>query len=147
MKILVGKVISFYNFTFTISHVFSDLPQNSSVHFDVLFSDKIREKINPEYKVAWWNGGMLTYVMLQDGYSEDSFNRHLLEIPSRYYPDFLKGRSTYFTAPFYKSHFNTSINRTTCCLLYIYNSAGMHFVHYSSYCLCKLYKPYPCACI
>ena len=50
---------------------------------------------------------MLTYVMLQDGYSEDNFNAHLMEIPSRYYPDFLKGRSTYFTAPFYKSHFNT----------------------------------------
>ena len=32
------------------------MPQNSSVHFDVLFSDKIREKINPDYKVAWWNG-------------------------------------------------------------------------------------------
>lgn len=103
----LGKVISFYNFTFTISHVYSDLPLNSSVHFDVLFSDKIREKINPQYKVAWWNGGMLTYVILQDGYSEDNFNSHLLEIPSRYYPDFLKGRSTYFTAPFYKSHFNT----------------------------------------
>jgi ABC-type antimicrobial peptide transport system permease subunit len=103
----IGKVISFYNFTFTISHVFSDLPQNSSVHFDVLFSDKIREKIDPDYKVAWWNSGMLTYVILQDGYSTDSFNSHLKEIPSRYYPDFLKGRSTYFTAPFYKSHFNT----------------------------------------
>ena len=52
---------------------------------------------------------MITYVMLQDGYSEDSFNQHLREIPSRYYPDFLKGRSTYFTSPFYKSHFNTSL--------------------------------------
>ena len=34
---------------------------------------------------------------------------HLKEIPSRYYPDFLKGRSTYFTVPFYKLHFNTSL--------------------------------------
>ena len=105
----IGEVISYRNFNFTVSHVFSDLPQNSSVHFDVLFSDKIREKINPDYKVAWWNGGMLTYVILQNGVPEDDFNRHLKEIPSRYYPDFLKGRSTYFTAPFYKSHFNTSL--------------------------------------
>jgi putative ABC transport system permease protein len=105
----IGEVISYRNFNFTVSHVFSDLPQNSSVHFDVLFSDKIREKINPDYKVAWWNGGMLTYVILQNGFPEDDFNRHLKEIPSRYYPDFLKGRSTYFTAPFYKSHFNTSL--------------------------------------
>jgi putative ABC transport system permease protein len=105
----IGEVISYRNFNFTVSHVFSDLPQNSSVHFDVLFSDKIREKFNPDYKVAWWNGGMLTYVILQNGFPEDDFNRHLKEIPSRYYPDFLKGRSTYFTAPFYKSHFNTSL--------------------------------------
>jgi putative ABC transport system permease protein len=105
----IGKIISSYDFNFTISHVFIDQPQNSSVHFDILFSDKIREKINPDYKVAWWNGGMLTYVILQNGYTEDDFNRHLKEIPSRYYPDFLKGRSTYFTAPFYKSHFNTSL--------------------------------------
>ena len=52
---------------------------------------------------------MITYVILQNGYSEEDFNQHIKEIPSRYYPDFLKGRSTYFTAPFYKSHFNTSL--------------------------------------
>jgi putative ABC transport system permease protein len=105
----IGERVSYYNFSFTISHVFNDLPQNSSVRFDVLFSDKIREKIDPDIKVAWWNSGMITYVILQNGYSEEDFNRHLKEIPSRYYPDFLKGRSTYFTAPFYKSHFNTSL--------------------------------------
>jgi putative ABC transport system permease protein len=104
-----GKTLSYRSFSFTISHVFNDLPENSSVRFDVLFSDKIREKINPDYKVAWWNGGMVTYVLLHDGYSEADFNHHLKEIPSRYYPEFLIGRSTYFTAPFYKSHFNTSL--------------------------------------
>ncbi len=105
----IGKVLTFYNFTFTVSHVFRDIPLNSSVHFDILFSDKIREKINPDYKVAWWNGGMLTYAILQKGSSLDNFNKHLDEIPARYYPDFLKGRSTYITFPFYKSHFNTKL--------------------------------------
>jgi putative ABC transport system permease protein len=125
----IGEVISCYNFSFTISHVFSDLPQNSSLHFDVLFSDKIREKINPDYKVAWWNGGMLTYVLLQDGYSSDDFNRHLREIPSRYYPDFLKGRSTYFTAPFYKSHFNTSLSgQPAVSYTYIFLLGGISFI-------------------
>jgi putative ABC transport system permease protein len=105
----IGEVISYYNYNFTISHVFNDLPQNSSVHFDVLFSDKMRVKLTSDYQVAWWNSGMLTYVILQNGYSEKNFIKHLEEIPSRYYPDFLKGRSTYFTAHFYKSHFNTSL--------------------------------------
>ena len=105
----LGKVITSYGFSFTISHVYNDIPDNSTVHFDILFSDKIREKITPDYKVAWWNGGMRTYVILQEGYPLAEFEKHLKEIPSRYYPDFLKGRSTYFTTPFYRSHFNTSL--------------------------------------
>ncbi len=125
----IGEVVSFYNFSFTVSHVFSDIPQNSSVHFDVLFSDKIREKINPDFKVAWWNNGMITYVILQDGTSEEEFNRHLKEIPSRYYPDFLKGRSTYFTAPFYKSHFNTSLTgQSAVSYTYIILLGGISFI-------------------
>ena len=105
----LGKVLTFYGFSFVVSQVFDDIPQNSSVHFDILFSDKIREKVNPDYKVAWWNGGMKTFVVLQDGSPLAEFEKHLKEIPSRYYPDFLKGRSTYFTVPFYRSHFNTSL--------------------------------------
>jgi putative ABC transport system permease protein len=105
----IGKVISLDKYTFTISHLFNDLPINSAVKFDILFSDKVREKIISDYQVAWWNGGILTYVILQDNSSVEDFNRNLRTIPSRYYPDFLKGRSTYFTIPFAKVHYNTSI--------------------------------------
>lgn len=105
----VGKTITIDRASFTISHVFCDLPENSSAQFDMLFSDKMRELYASEYKIAWWWGGMMTYVMLQDNYPVDEFNKHLKEIPARYYPDFLKGRSTYFSLPFYRSHFNTSL--------------------------------------
>ncbi len=105
----IGKTLSIDNFSFTISHLFNDLPNNSSVKFDILFSDKIRENLISNYKVAWWNAGIKTYAILQDNYSVKDFNQNLSEIPERYYPGFLKGRSTYFTIPFVKSHFNTSI--------------------------------------
>jgi len=105
----VGKTISIRNYSYVISHVFEDLSANSGVKFDLLFSDQIREKINSDYKFAWWNGGLITYVILDDNASIDDFNQNLSSIPEKYYPDFLKGRSTYFTIPFKKAHFDTSI--------------------------------------
>jgi putative ABC transport system permease protein len=105
----IGKTLSLNNYNFTISQLFNDLPDNSSVKYDILLSDKIREIITPDYKVAWWNGGIKTYVILQDNSSVEDFNLNLKKIPDRYYPDFLKGRSTFFTIPFAKAHYNTSI--------------------------------------
>ncbi|MBN2274918.1 MAG: ABC transporter permease [Bacteroidales bacterium] len=105
----IGKTIALSNYNFTITQLFKDIPDNSSVKFDILFSEKIREIITPDYKVAWWNGGIKTYVILQNNSLVEDFNAHLKEIPDRYYPDFLKGRSTYFTIPFAKAHFDTSI--------------------------------------
>ncbi|HEX3009572.1 MAG TPA: ABC transporter permease [Bacteroidales bacterium] len=105
----VGKSVSVNNNQYTISHIFSDLPENSTARFDVLFSDKVKEKLNPQYTYAWWDNGLRTYVLLSDHYPLEEFNKHLNQIPDRYYPDFLKGRSTYFASPFYKSHFNTSL--------------------------------------
>ncbi len=105
----IGKTLSFNQYNFTVSQLYDDLPENSSVKFDILFSDKIREIINPDYKVAWWNGGIKTYVILQDKSPVEDFNKNLKGIPDKYYPDFLKGRSTFFTIPFAKAHYNTSI--------------------------------------
>lgn len=105
----IGKSISIQQYVFTISQVFKDLPENSSVQYDLLFSDQIREKLNADYKSAWWNSGINTYVILQDNSSPEDFNRNLKSIPDKYYPDFLKGRSTYFTIPFSKIHFDSSV--------------------------------------
>ena len=105
----IGKTLSLNQYNFTVSQLFNDLPENSSVKFDILFSDKMREIITPDYKVAWWNGGIKTYVILQDNFPVEDFNKNLKGIPDKYYPDFLKGRSTFFTIPFAKAHYNTSI--------------------------------------
>jgi putative ABC transport system permease protein len=105
----VGKSVSVNNNQYTISHVFTDLPENSTARFDVLFSDKVKEKLNSQYTYAWWDNGLRTYAILSDNYPLEQFNKHLNQIPDRYYPDFLKGRNTYFASSFYKSHFNTSL--------------------------------------
>lgn len=105
----VGKVINIANYSFTISQLFKDIPDNSSVKFDILFSHKIREQLISDYEIAWWNTGLQTYVILHDNYPVEDFNNNLKEIPGKYYPEFLKGRSTYLTYPFSKTHYATHI--------------------------------------
>ena len=106
----VGKIVSFHNLPFTIRGMYADVPDNSEVKFDVLFSDKIRTIVWEKFPVAWWSGGMHTYVILQDGLAASQFDERLKEIPEKYFPDYLKGRETYLTTPFKGIHFNTNIS-------------------------------------
>jgi putative ABC transport system permease protein len=105
----VGKHITYNNFEFTIGAVFDDIPDNSEVKFDVLFSEKIRKLVWEKFPVAWWSGGMHTYVILHKGTSIEQFNERLKLIPEKYFPDFLKGRETFFTVPFKGLHFRTDV--------------------------------------
>ncbi len=106
----VGKEIQLRKIHFTITGVFDDLPDNSSMHFDLLFSEKLNEVIWSQSPVAWWATALTTFVILNDGVSVTQFNEHLKQIPDLYYPDFLKGRSTYSSIPFRDLHFDTSIH-------------------------------------
>ena len=106
----VGKSISIRNHEFVISGLYEDLPDNSEVKFDILFSDKVREILWEKFPVAWWSSGLHTYVMLEDNYPAEQFDILLKGIPDKYYPDFLKGRSTFFTKLFIGLHFNSSIH-------------------------------------
>ncbi len=105
----LGQVVSLRDHPLTVSGIFMDVHDNSSVKFDLLLSEKARAFIRSDYKTAWWNGGMQTYVILQSTSMTDAFETHLQEIPARHYPDFLKGRSTFMTRPFKGSHFDTSV--------------------------------------
>ncbi len=106
----LGQTISISDHPFIISGIFKDKPQNTSVRFDMLFSEEARSFIRPDYNKAWWHGGMQVYVMLQPGTGVESFEDHLRTIPDRHYPDFLKGRSTFTTRPFKGSHFDMSVH-------------------------------------
>jgi putative ABC transport system permease protein len=101
----VGKTITFDRHNFTISGLYKDLPNNSDVQFDILFSDKLRNQWDNE----WWSSAIYTYVKLSKGYKLEDFDKDLKEIPARYFPDFLKGRETFSAVPFAGLHLNNSI--------------------------------------
>ncbi len=105
----LGKVVYVRNIPLTVTGIYEDVPLNSSVRYDVLLPEKARIFVRPDYKEAWWNGGMQTYVILRPGTPVEAFEEHLQEIPERHYPDFLLGRSTFFTRPFRGSHFDASV--------------------------------------
>ncbi len=105
----VGNEIFLDKYGFTVSGVFADLPDNSSMQFDLLFSEELNAVMWSEAPVAWWASSISTFVILNDGISVEQFNSHLQQIPDNYYPDFLKGRSTFATLPFKKLHFETGI--------------------------------------
>ena len=105
----VGKVLEIEHFPFTVEGIYADLPNNSSLNFDILCSEKINEIIWSDAPKAWWASGLTTFVILHKGITVQEFNDHLEQIPERYYPDFLKGRSTYTTRPFKSLHFDTSM--------------------------------------
>jgi putative ABC transport system permease protein len=104
----MGQSVSVWNYPLTVSGIFRDIPKNSSVQFDVLLPEKARTFIRPDYKEAWWNGGMQVYVMLHPGSNITAFEAHLKEVPELHYPDFLIGRHTFTTRPFRGSHFDTA---------------------------------------
>ena len=108
-EVPLGQVVSIRDHPLIVSGIYRDLPDNSSVKYDALLSEKARAMIRPDYKEAWWNGGMKVYVILQPGSSLEAFEKHLQEIPETHYPDFLKGRSTFTTRPFRGSHFDTDV--------------------------------------
>ncbi|MFW6370634.1 MAG: ABC transporter permease, partial [Bacteroidota bacterium] len=65
----VGNKITLQQFDFSIAGIFADVPENSEVSFDVLLSDKIREIVWSDFPIAWWSGGMHTYVILNENVS------------------------------------------------------------------------------
>ncbi len=105
----VGKVIGFDIFEFTVTGVFKDLPINSDFNFDILCSNKMRTTAWGNFNVAWWASGIKTYVKLKEGTTVEHFNSLLAEIPDKYFPDFLKGLSSFTSISFNRIHLNDNI--------------------------------------
>ncbi len=105
----VGKELTWDKYSFTVSGVFQDLPEHSSLNFDILFSEKLNKVIWDRFPVAWWSSGTNTFVILQDGTNVKDFEAHLNQIPGKYYPSFLKSQNNFYVKPFKELHFDSSL--------------------------------------
>jgi putative ABC transport system permease protein len=92
----VGKSITNDRTTAKITHVFADLPKNSHLRYDVLYSDDIPFFAEPtdanQRRASLWNPGYLTYLLMPEDYdirdfkyiSDSFFERHMADLGESY---------------------------------------------------------------
>jgi putative ABC transport system permease protein len=90
-----GKDLIIGDFSFTVSGILKDLPENSIFKFDLLVSHLILKKMYPDLSNMWWGGGAITFVKTYPNQNVTSIKSALGLIPEKYFPDYLKGRESY----------------------------------------------------
>ena len=88
----LGKIIYINNRfnkeeAFHIAGVIGDIPQNSHIQFDFLFSyNLLREWYRPDFGEAWSNYSFATYVLLQMNSDIANINRKIIDCYNRHRP-------------------------------------------------------------
>ncbi len=83
-----------------------DIPENSSIKFDIVSSYETGESISPWIKGVhdWYNTFSDSYVMLHDGVDKDSIDNKLQDIVSAYFIPVGKNKTDLNLFPFKKQH-------------------------------------------
>jgi putative ABC transport system permease protein len=106
----LGKELIIGDFSFTVSGILNDLPENSIFKFDLLVSNHILKKMHPDLAHMWWGGGAMTYVKIYPNQNVNSIKSGLTAIPGKYFPDYLKGRESYDVQPLEKIHLDNRVS-------------------------------------
>ena len=91
----LGKDLTIGDYSFTVTGVLKDLPENSIFKFDLLVSHLIMKKMYPDLQNMWWGGGAITFVKTYPNQNVTSIKASLDLIPEKYFPDFLQGRESF----------------------------------------------------
>jgi putative ABC transport system permease protein len=105
----LGNELIIGDFSFTVSGILKDLPENSIFKFDLLVSNSILKKMHPDYESMWWGGGSMTFIKTFVNQGINSVRTSLAAIPGKYFPDYLKGRESYDIQPLEDIHLDNSV--------------------------------------
>ena len=106
----LGNELTIGDYSFTVTGILKDLPENSIFKFDLLVSDHILKKIHPDLANMWWGGGAMTFVKIYPDQNINSIKSGLAAIPGKYFPDYLKGRESYDVQSLDKIHLDNHIS-------------------------------------
>jgi len=109
----LDKELLIGDFSFTVSGVLKDLPENSIFKFDLLVSNSVLKKMHPNLSNMWWGGGAMIFVKLYANQNINSIHSSLNAIPGKYFPDYLKGRESYDVQPLGKIHLDNRVSGDT----------------------------------
>lgn len=133
----VGKIITSEKEPSIITHVFSDLPENSHLKYDVLFSEDIPFFTEPQDEAAsdrslWWIG-YYTYLLMPEDYNVSDFkdisssfyNRHMEESGKAIHGGSLGWRA--WLQPLEGIHYNSNVgfDLPTGNKMYLYGFAAV----------------------
>lgn len=124
-------------YDFTVTGIVGDIPENSSLRFDLLFPNAIAEEMGVGSN---WSGMCNGYILLEEGKERGDIEKHLPDFIDRYmreyYSDFVEHRkgdmSTYELRlqPLRDIHFDTRLSST--------NSGGINSSAAYSYILASI---------
>lgn len=116
----IGKTLrlrddDFYDETVKVTAVFKDLPENTHIKFDVLFSYKTLFVRGPwamgRYQQSWQRADMYTFVQLQPGTDPAMVEARLPGLVSKYKPQLAQAheRETLFLQPLKDIHLTSDL--------------------------------------
>ncbi len=105
----LGKELIIGDFSFTVSGILKDLPENSIFKFDLLVSNSILKKMHPDLASMWWGGGSMTFIKTFANHDVNLVRTSLAALPDKYFPDYLKGRETYDIQALENIHLDNSV--------------------------------------
>lgn len=105
----IGKTVLLQNEEFDeefiVSGVFENVPNNSTLEFDILFNLQKIIDINNQNFTVWYSNNTYTYMLLKAGTNLDDFNQKIYGLVEEFEP---KARSKVFAQKFDETYLNGS---------------------------------------
>jgi putative ABC transport system permease protein len=105
----IGETFKIDVLLFTITGVVDRAPSNSTIKFDMLFSEKLRYIQYPDFDRRWWHGAVLTYVMFKNSINPELVKRSLTKIKDKNLPAEFKDWFDFDIVPLKGMHLRSEI--------------------------------------
>jgi len=104
----IGKTLTIFGkYDFIITGVLKRIPENSSIKFGMLISEKILKYIMPDFGKYWYSSGNYTYVQFSEKFTPTELENQLPFIIEKYVPDWLKDRMALGLQPLTSIHLDS----------------------------------------
>jgi len=130
----IGKSLSSGAYSYSVTLVFADLPENSHLKYDALFPMSLMEVFLPgfssNYQRSLWAVGIYTYLLVPTGFERGAFATIAQEFNDRYMKERAVQLNTSFTAslqPLGDLHFGEKLDGDlpTGNIFYVYGFAAV----------------------
>ena len=107
----IGQTVTVFNkYDFIITGILKKIPENSSIKFEMLVSDKIRKVNSPTWGTKWYSSGVYTFVQCPKEFTSVELENQLPFILEKYTPDWLRERMELGLQPLTSIHLSSEMS-------------------------------------